>query len=507
MKRSRSGQAILNTVCGAIDEIVTLICGLILPRLILLYFGSKYNGIMSSINQFVSIVAILEGGVFGVSKVALFKPLSVKDNRTISEITNQTQKFFRKVAMFFILFSLIFAVVYPLFVKDEFSWTFAFSLVLIVSFPRVAQYCFGLTYQILLSADQKIYIRYIVNALTTIVNTIIASLLIVLGLSIHIVKIGSAIIYIISPIILMLLVRKKYCIDKKAKPREDYLKERWNALGHEFADFINNNTDIIVLTVFATLLEVSVYTVYYAVVNGIKSIVRIFINGFGSAFGDMYVKGEMKLLKENFRLFELIVFLLSTILYSITISMIVSYALIYTDGVYDVNYNRPVFAIILVSAFLFSCYRIPYETLTKSIGHFKQTRNGAFFEAFLNIFLSIIFVIYFGLVGVAIGSLVACAFRTIQYALYVSKNVLKRSAVVFFRRIIVSIIIVASVYLISLCFLNSFLSIGLWFLKAIIVGIISCVLSAIFVLIFDKKDFLLLIKKIRPFKRNKIVID
>ena len=42
-------------------QIITIITGFIIPRLILSTFGSEVNGLVSSLNQFLGYISILEG--------------------------------------------------------------------------------------------------------------------------------------------------------------------------------------------------------------------------------------------------------------------------------------------------------------------------------------------------------------------------------------------------------------------------------------------------------------
>ena len=56
MSKTRSQKAVLNTGFELLLEVVTAICSFILPRLILSHFGSAYNGITSSITQFIGCV-------------------------------------------------------------------------------------------------------------------------------------------------------------------------------------------------------------------------------------------------------------------------------------------------------------------------------------------------------------------------------------------------------------------------------------------------------------------
>ena len=125
----RSKKAILNTIAGLSYELVAIICGFILPRLILSAFGSGYNGITSSITQFLGYVSLMKAGIGGVTKAALYKPLAENNVYEMSGIVNATDKFMKRVASIFSISLLLFASIYPIFVRDDFDWLFTFTLV------------------------------------------------------------------------------------------------------------------------------------------------------------------------------------------------------------------------------------------------------------------------------------------------------------------------------------------------------------------------------------------
>ena len=166
MKRSRTQKAFLNVASSIFAEAVSLVCGLVLPRLILSNFGSAYNGITQSISQFISYISLMKAGIGGATAVALYKPLAEKDNRRISEVLAATESFMRKIAMLFAVFVIVFAALYPLIIVKDFDWWFTASLVIIISISTFGQYYFGFTYQTLLSADQKDYITTILEIIT-----------------------------------------------------------------------------------------------------------------------------------------------------------------------------------------------------------------------------------------------------------------------------------------------------------------------------------------------------
>ena len=73
---SRKKKLLLNTCTGILKQIITVICGFILPRYFLLYYGSSVNGLISSINNFLSFITLLDLGVGAVVQANLYKPLA-----------------------------------------------------------------------------------------------------------------------------------------------------------------------------------------------------------------------------------------------------------------------------------------------------------------------------------------------------------------------------------------------------------------------------------------------
>ena len=70
---------ILNTMASFTNELVTIIMGFVLPRLILVYYGSDVNGLVTSITQFLSFVSLCEMGIGPVIKANLYRPLADND--------------------------------------------------------------------------------------------------------------------------------------------------------------------------------------------------------------------------------------------------------------------------------------------------------------------------------------------------------------------------------------------------------------------------------------------
>lgn len=483
--RSRSKKALFNSISSLIYQIVSIISGLILPRLILGAFGSNYNGITTSITQFLTFVILLKAGVGGVTKAALYKPLANNDMDCVSQIIKATEIFLKKVAIIFAIGLFLLACLYPFIVINEFDWIFSFSLVLIIGMSTFAQYYFGITYQMLLEADQNQYIISIISIISTILNILIASFLIQSGSNIQLVKFGSGLIFSINPILLSIYVKRKYKLRKDIAPNNNAIKQRWDSFAHQVAMMVRDNSDIIILTLITNTFEISVYMVYFMVIKAVNNMIRAITNGIGAALGNMLAKGEEKVIRESFQMYEVVVYSLSTIIYASTWLLITPFVQIYTIGITDVNYYRPIFGYTLAVTYLFFSIRIPYQDMVEVAGHFKQTKTGAYIEAGLNLLLTIILGWKFGITGVVLGTLVAMLFRTVQYAIYSSKNILKRNIWEFLKHIIICGINIFFIIFICNMFpifhVTSYLS---WLKYAIIIFCISIIVTLVMDLIF-----------------------
>ena len=414
----RSKKAILNIIFSLLLQFVTIICGFIIPRLTITHYGSEINGLITSITQFLSYIVLLEAGIGGVVRAALYKPLSHNKTKEISEILVASNSFFKKIALIFLVYIAIMVVFYPFVVIDNFQYLFTMTLIIAIGISTFAQYYFGITFQLLLHADQKQYITSIIQIITLIINLIIVVILIKFDSSIILIKIASSLVLILRPLIVNLYVRKKYNIDLKINSNKNFLAQKWDGFAHHIAFFLHTNTDVVVLTLFTTIKEVSVYSVYNLIVTGVRSGVSIFSTGLEATFGNMIAQKEKENLKRKFDMVDVFTTLITTIFFITAYILIEPFITLYTKGVTDINYHRYWLGLFLILAEAVFCIRQPYNSLVIGAGHFKETKWSAYIEAGINIIFSIIFVNIWGINGVAFATLIAMFYRTIYYFYY-----------------------------------------------------------------------------------------
>lgn len=493
----RKKKLLYNTVSSLVYQVTTIICGFILPKLILNAYGSNVNGLVNSITQFLGIISFLELGVGAVVQSALYKPLAENRQNDVSKIISSANKFFRRLAQILTVYVIALVIFYPMLAAKEYGFWYTVTLIVAISISSFAQYYFGIVNRLLLTADQRGYVQYTAQTIAVIGNTIACYLLIMLGCGIQVVKLTTSIIYLVQPFAIYLYVRKHYQIDTKIKYDKEPIPQKWNGIAQHVAAVILDGTDIVVLTLFAALADVSIYSVYFLVVKGVKQLFLSMTNGITSLIGELWARQELAELKKTFGWTEWVIHTGTTFVFGVTAVLIVPFVRVYTLGIDDANYIQPLFAALIVAANAVHCLRLPYNIMILAAGHYKQTQNNYIIAAAINIVVSVLAVKTWGLIGVAIGTLLAMGYQTIWMAWYDSKNLIQWPFANFLKQITVDIITVILCSIVSRVFTMVAVSYFGWMINAIEVAAVWLAIMVIINLIFYKDKVLKLVSNLK----------
>ena len=434
-------------------------------------------------------------GIGAVIQSNLYKPLAEGDIDQLSKIIISAKKFFSKIVGLYILFLIIFIPVYTSGIS-EFDALYTSSLIAILAINLIVEYLFGIVNQCVLIADQKGYVLHSLSSVLLVFIVVINSIMIMNHASIQLVRLTYSVIISIKPIMLYLYVRKKYKINYKLVLSDEPIKQKWNGVAQHVASYITTSTDTIILTIFSSLSNVSVYYVYNLVVNGIKQIVSALMNGLEALFGNMLAKGEKEYLSKKFYELEWISHTAVTFLFSCAAALIRDFVLMYTVVNNDADYDQELFGVLLSLAIAFWCIRTIYFAVVKAAGHYRQTQTSSIIEMIINLSISIVVVFKYGLVGVALGTLVAMIYRTTYLAKYIN-NIIPYDFRSFIKHVFIDMIVFISTVLISKMLKLNDSSLTFWLYKAFII-IFCCGMIELFInsLVY-RKQMSVIIQKIR----------
>ncbi len=489
-KQSRLKKAFLSSVTSALYQIATIICGFVTSKLIIQSYGSSWNGVLNAVTKFLALFTILESGINGSTRVALYRAFAKNDMASVSSVIKANDSFYKKISLFLIFYVAVLAILIPnIVISDQANWMIAL-MVIIVGLSNFAENCWGINSKLILISSQNRYILNTVQAISVVINAIMLVVIVNLNGSIFATRIGMGLIHTLVPVVIFIISRRMFKIDKHAKPDNTALKGRWDVIANSVSNIVHENVDVFFLAIFCAATEISVYSLYYVVAGGITRIFYIIMSGMEAGFGDMWAKGEVENIQKSVKKFEYIMYSLSTFLFGCMMVLIVPFMSVYIPNVNDVNYQRPILSIVIAIAQILMCTRTPYVLLVQAAGHYKQVKIGAFIETGINIVLTLILVTRFGIVGAIVGTIVANAFRTIQYGWYVSKHMISRNFRQILLRLIWSFGVLFGGYFVSrLCIsvinITGWIS---WIIAAIIAFVVYAFIILVASLIFYNSD-------------------
>ena len=282
---------------------------------------------------------------------------------------------------------------------------------------------------------------------------------------------------------------KNYKLNKQAKIDNELLKNRWNGFAINIAAFIHFSTDITILTIFTDLATVSIYSVYALVTTGLRTIINSIANGINPTIGHALAKGDEKEIVDKVNIYEYITDLLVFFSFSIAGLLITPFVMLYTKGITDANYYQPIFVVLLLISEALYLLKLPHLNLAYTANKFKEITKPAFIEALLNIVISILLVNKYGLIGIAIGTIVGMLYRMI-FHVYFTKSIIKSySSWSFYSKLLIfGISTFIGILICILLIPNVEYTILNWGIHLIIYSIIMLIIYFIISLIFYKKE-------------------
>lgn len=487
---SRTKTFLQNSITTAVYQAIVMISGFIVPRIMLVYYGSEINGLISSINQFITYFNLVEAGLSGATVYSLYKPLAENDHKGISAIVVAAKNFYIKSGYFFVGLVLALSLIYPLFIHlDELSPISISILIIALGAKGFLEFLTLAKYRTLLTAAQKTYVISIASSVYVVLNTIIIFVLSMLKCNILMVYILAIVALYARSLILIIYARKNFSyIDYNEEPNNSALDKRWDALFLQVLQSVHVGAPTVLATILTNLKMVSVYSVFNMVMVGINGILSIFVSGLSATFGDIIVRNEVDTLQKSYREFECVYYMIITFVYSVTMIMLQPFVSVYTTGVKDANYYQPLIAFLFVLNGFLHNLKTPQGMLVISAGHYKETKWQTITQALIAIVFGFIFGKYLGLVGILVGMCLSNLYRDIDLMFYIPKNVThlsyKSTLIRIIRKIVDFMIIVFPFYYIKLD-ISNYLN---WVFYAVLTSVYALAVILVEGLIFERNS-------------------
>lgn len=166
-KGSIAKKSLKNLLWGGVCQLIAIAFGVLIPRLVLVSYGSEVNGLLNSVVQIFSYFTLLEAGIGAVALQALYKSVATNNQESTNSILSAVNRYYRRIGLFYMSAVIVLSIIYPLIVNSSIPFLTVFLVIIFNGISPVANFLFQGKYNLLLQAEGKIYI---LNGINTTIN-------------------------------------------------------------------------------------------------------------------------------------------------------------------------------------------------------------------------------------------------------------------------------------------------------------------------------------------------
>lgn len=434
-----SQRGLINLLVGLFARIITLIIGILIPRLVLINLGSEANGLLNSVTTALTYMSLLEAGVGTASLQALYRPCAAGEKNSINAILAATDHFYRRTGIVYSFCVIVLSVIFPIIINTTLPREQVFFVVLLTGFSGVLSYLFQGKFKILLAAEGK---NYVTTSILTVFNVCInlsKALLLMAGANVVGVQTSYFLFSIVQTIVYTVYMKRHYpWLNLNVKADYDAISQRNAALVHQVSTMIFSNTDVLILSIFTSLKEVSVYSLYVLIYGLVSSLGEIAYESYRYVLGQAF-HGDKERFMRLFNTYEVFVFIISFSLFTVCRALINPFLALYTSGVEDITYVDKYLPWLFALYYIMNNGRTSSNVVISIAERFEDTKWRSVVESIINVTVSLWAVKKLGIYGVLLGTIVALLYRTNDMIIYAAR-ILKRSPLITYKRWIINII-------------------------------------------------------------------
>ncbi|MED3645225.1 hypothetical protein P5F75_17900 [Caldifermentibacillus hisashii] len=484
----KSKRSLYTAISSVILTLVNGLFGFVVTKLIIIHYGSDFNGLNATVTQFINMLLIVEGGFTLATNVALFKPLSVSKYEIVNSILSATRRIFIKIGLLFFVIGILASIIYTIIINSNLPKSIIFMTLMMTVISTVFNLIFTTKYRILIQTEQKEYIINLVNIITIFLTQILIILIILFQQHMLIVRFIIMLGSIFNGLMIGYVCRKSYnFIDFSVKPNYKLIRGTKDVFVQKFTSMVYTSVPIVYISMTAGTIYASIFAVYNSVFSILKNVIYSFVNAPRIGFGRLIAERNKNYVMKVFLQYEFIVIILISGILSTAAVLILPFIGIYTRGVEDIDYIDKYLAVILIGITFFEIIHIPSGNIINMAGKFKIGKNIQNIACISLITLMIIGNHLFSFYGILLSVLFTSIILAILEIYYIHVVYFKDGLAVFLRILIPNTIFSIILVYIEVAFLPKISGYIYFFIIGLFILLINYLLIVIINLLINRK--------------------
>ena len=411
MPKSRVHKSLLNAKVNLVFYFLSLFFAFFSRKIFLDCLGAEFIGLTGTLGNILGYLNLAELGVGAAISFHLFKPIQQHNRQQICEILSVFGYLYKRIGQAILFGGIVISLFFPLiFNKEEMGMGiiyFAFY-----SFLGSSLIGYFINYrQILLTADQKNYLVSIYFQSAGLVKTAMQILLAYYYKNLYVWVLIEFLFGIIGCVILNWKINKEYPWLKTSKTNgklllkqyPDIIKNTKQVFIHKIKDFLLGRSDELFIYAFVSLKMVAYYGNYMMIIAKLSLFFSSIFDGINAGVGNLVAEGN----KQNtIKVFWEMVFIKHFMAGFMVVSiyfMIEPFISLWLGNIYILNHN----ILVLLMIYLYiNNSRGGVDMFNHAFGLYADTWS-AWVELFINISVTIIFGLKYGIIGILLGKIIS----------------------------------------------------------------------------------------------------
>ena len=438
MEKTRTENAVLNSVLSIVSKLTTVLLSFIVRTVFVRVLTKEYLGLNGLFSNIITMLSLVDLGIGIAIPYSLYKPLADKDEEKINALMKFYRKIYDVIGIIVLVIGLSITPFLNLFIKEMPDIPHINIIYIMFVINSAASY-FYIYKQSLIQSDQKSYVVTKISIIVAIIKSMIEIFILVVFRNYILYLSISIITTVVQNIIISVkcdkmypYIRKKSSATIKESEIKDIIKNIKSLFIYRIAMVIVNGTDNVIISKMIGLVEVGLYSNYLMVINAVSSMISQVFSSITASIGNFIVT---KSKNESEKLFHNINFC-SFYIYGVCSICLITLLNPFIEWWLGSDYLLP-FATTFVLGL--NVYVLGMQNVAVSF----RTAYGLFWEAryrpiatvIVNIVTSIILAKWIGITGVFVGTFICrITTTTIFDPLVLYKHGFKKSSKEFFKK-------------------------------------------------------------------------
>ena len=409
MKLQKVYNAKRNLFTGLINKIITILLPFVLRSVIIYYLGANYLGLNNLFTSILQVLNLTELGFSNAIVYCMYKPLAHNDNDAICALLSFFKKSYRIIGSIVFILGLIVLPFLKYFISADIPVKTNIYVVYILFLVNTCLSYFLSAYKSsILNAYQRFDIISIINTVTLSLMYIVQIGMVVFFKNYYLSIVAMPIFTSLQNIIVAIVTDKMYpnlqCRGNISEiVLKDFKKKVSGLMITKVCNVSRSAFNGIFVSAFIGLTANAIYGNYYYVMNAVISVLTIFGNSILAGVGNSIVIDSEE---KNYKDMRKINFLYMWIVGWCTSCLICLYQPFMNLWV-GKELTFPFTTVILFGVY-FYCLEIGVvrSVYSDGAGLWWQNRYRAIAEAVANLFLTFVFVIFWGVNGIIVATLI-----------------------------------------------------------------------------------------------------